>query len=268
MTVNADRTRWLECKNGTAAGALADSVGTRAAHAMESRVALLLTDEDGLVTYADMQCCRVTGGLARGKSWTQVVAHEDHERVRAVWAACRDRRLPVCVEFRIRSVGRPRWARACGVCAMDVFDDGSCGWTWHFMDCTLEHRLSEAVTTLPSVQADRDDRGGTAVQAIRAFQCATDGLAVIDAQRIVLCNDSWTRMHVDQVSRSDGVVWEKLYDEESALRIRGYMEWPSLQRSWRARVNSRRGSGTMQPAIVQLTRTSGAEMIVVESASA
>lgn len=268
MTLNADQARRLECTHGTAADAWADSTGAGSAHAMELHVALLLTDEDGLVTYADMQCCKLTGGLARGQPWAQMVAHEDHERVSAGWAESRDNRLPFCAEFRVRSAGRPRWVRACGVYAMDVFDDGSCGWTWHLMDCTLEHRLSEAVTTLPPVQACHDDRGGAAVQAIRALQCATDGLAVIDTHRIVLCNDSWARMHVDQVARPGGIVWEQLYDEESALRIRGYMEWPSEQRSWRARVSSRRGDGAMQPAIVQLTRTSGAEVIVVESTSA
>lgn len=105
-------------------------------------VALLLTDAEGSVFYADAQWRRLMGGLTRGESWTNAIAQEDRCRIDAAWAEHHRNRLPLCAEFRARSTNPRRWVRACGVYGLDMFDDGVPGWTWHFVDCTIEPGLT------------------------------------------------------------------------------------------------------------------------------
>ncbi|HWK72901.1 MAG TPA: hypothetical protein VNQ81_01415 [Povalibacter sp.] len=137
MTANADQARPQEHGRETEAVVVRSSALHKQppGPADERDAALLLSDFEGLVCYADAHCRKLTGDITRGQPWTHVVSQEDRDWVEAAWTESLVTRLPFCAEFRVGAARRQHWVRARGVYRRDMFDDGMPGWAVNFTDC-------------------------------------------------------------------------------------------------------------------------------------
>jgi signal transduction histidine kinase len=257
---NEVRAAWARFADG---GLIGGAIRTEPLH-----VGLLLTDADGFVSYADDWWNQLMGGLRCGELWTNAVALEDRCWVDAVWAECLRNQLTFCAEFRSSASHGRRWVRACAVHGLAAFGTDAPGWTWHFADCTLEYGLGELAMTL-DLAGPGDRRVGAAARAIAAFQRASEGLAVICDGRVALCNSSWRVMHGGQLPlQSDRIVWELLYTEPDAARIREYLQrQPAPVSPWHAQVRSLRADGTTAAAVVELIPGTDGDVVLTETSA-
>jgi PAS domain S-box-containing protein len=110
-----------------------------------SPLGVFVTDQEGLCSYANPACTRLTGWPAErllGWGWSQVIHRDDAPAVTALWAATARQRRPFAAEYRFcRPDGAVVWV---SVKASPLLDDEQlCGYVGTVEDVTERHRADQ-----------------------------------------------------------------------------------------------------------------------------